>query len=204
MWRNVLATADSDPGQFKCRPIFLSETEPGTSQVLRTLPKTSIFEWGQPYETKFHRDVLVRHVSAQHQSVRSQLPTHTAINNAAISHSLQRSDVTWHPLYVTMDDVTTCVFVHFLWPFFPLCYCDSNMADPPQLSYWFLNGIQEKEEGSSCLVRSKLYVQHPVSVTVMMSALTDNPDSRRYDSGSVPAVLCKYRVSHSLPNPAFL
>jgi hypothetical protein len=39
-------------------------------------------------------------------------------------------------------------------------------------------------------------VQHLVSVTVTISALTDNTDSRQYDSASVPAVLCK----ENLPN----
>lgn len=119
MWRNVLATADSNPGQFKCRPIFFSETEPGTSQVLRTiclklqtssggnLPK-QIFTEMSCYAT-YQLSTNLYEVSYQH----------TAINNVAISHSLQRSDVTWHPLYVNMDNVTTCVFVHFLWHFFP-------------------------------------------------------------------------------------
>jgi hypothetical protein len=68
------------------------------------------------------------------------------------------------------------------------------MADTPQLSYWFLNGIQEKEEGSSCLILSELYMQHPVSVKVMISALTDSTERRRFDSASVPAALCKYTV----------
>jgi len=39
-------------------------------------------------------------------------------------------------------------------------------------------------------------MQYAVSVTVMVSVLTDNTGSGRYDSASVPAVLCKL----NLPN----